>query len=154
MRSTSSLPPSSNDLSLRMHWWALIHNGRLHSIEVPSDRLVLDYFTVLAWCHEDCQWGMGHALQLVGIVFLCLTGLNVGWDCLRCNGLWAYVIGRHFRCFPEATDSPLAQPEGQPNVKESRLGRIGMAVILLLQLLPRTTGWIKRRLKWISMKNS
>ena len=41
---------------------------------------------------------------------LCLTGLNIGWDCPSCNGLWAHMTSGNFHCFSEDADSPLAQP--------------------------------------------
>ena len=57
-----------------------------HQIYKHSHRYV-DYYTVLAWWHWDCQWGINNGLQLSGITFFKLTGLNIGWDwdCLSHN---------------------------------------------------------------------
>ena len=59
--------------------------------EWPPSRLTLDCYTILACWHSDCQWDMRHGVQSPGITLLWLVGLNKGWDCLNCNGLWAHM---------------------------------------------------------------
>ena len=51
----------------------------------------VDCFTGLALWHQDCQWDIRHGLQFTGITLLWLASLNIGWDCLNPNGLWARV---------------------------------------------------------------
>ena len=56
-----------------------------------------------------------YVLQLASVTLLWLVGLNIGWDCPSCNGLWVLVTGGNFLSFSKATDSPLAQPSWQAN---------------------------------------
>ena len=52
---------------------------------------------------------------LAGITILWSFGLNIDWDCLSHNALWAQMTSGNFR-FSEATNSPFAQPWQQENV--------------------------------------
>ena len=53
--------------------WSVVLFNHFHS--------VIDCYTVLAWMHKDCQWGMRHGFQLVSTTLLWLDGLNIDWDC-------------------------------------------------------------------------
>ena len=79
------------------HWWG-------------GKQTQLDWYTALAWWHKECQWGLRHGLQLVDITSLWLFGLNIGWDCLSCNGFWSNATSGNFSHFSETNDSPLVQP--------------------------------------------
>ena len=58
-----------------------------------------------------------------------IVGVNIGWDCLSCSGLWAHLTRGNFHHFQRLltltlwavqgdcqTDSPLAQPKEQVNL--------------------------------------
>ena len=73
------------------------------------------YLTVKAARGSDlnrtnCQWDMGHGLQLAGITLFWLAGLNTGWDCLSSNGMWFHLTGGNFHRFRGALTVSLHSP--------------------------------------------
>ena len=75
----------------------LLMNGSFFS-SLPKHS-ILDYYTALAWWHKGCRWSIGHGILLAGIILLWLDGLNICWDCLSRNELWADMTGGNFHCF-------------------------------------------------------
>ena len=67
----------------------------------------VDYYAALAWWHQDYKWSKWYDLQFAGITLSWLTGLNIGWDCLNYNGLWAYVTSGSVHHFQMPLTVPL-----------------------------------------------
>ena len=81
----------------------------------------IDCYTVIAWWQSDSQWGMRYGVQFVDIKNnMSLVALNIGWDCLSHNGLWAYVISVNFFQRPLAV--LLHSPNGRPAVRAMQRG--------------------------------
>ena len=94
----------------------------IFKIRRPRDRLIFNMgiHTLVRWhlyietAHlvaVGLPVGTGKIWSLIGWHHPLLTGQNIGWDCLLCNGLWAHVTSGNFHHFSKATESSLAQTQ-------------------------------------------
>ena len=100
IQTPTATPPQRGSLFL----WHTAHQATLWSPTLTPHRdAFLHHLTARGKNH--CEMGL-----LAGIILFWLACLNIGWDCLSCNGLWNRLTSGNFHCFSEATDSPLGQP--------------------------------------------
>ena len=75
--------------------------GLLHSASLVALGLSAEYENII----------MRQALRIVDINLLWLVGLNIAWDYLSRNGLWANMTGGNFHHFQRSLTVPLHCPK-------------------------------------------
>ena len=76
---------------------------------------ICNFDFVLLWhgiWYKCIVWGSGGYSQNAGVLVV-LVGIDIGWDCLSCNGFWAHMTDGNFHHFQRSLTIPLHSPNGR-----------------------------------------